>query len=205
MIEHSPRIRTHHIAILLFLTVSWGVNWPIMKLGVNAYPPLAFRTLCVGFGLPLLATALQFTRTCFVIPQKYWGQVTAFTAVGLAAMSFVFERPLRAMPPAAAWWPVAFNAVVVFGIGQAAWFFLARAAAGCCDPGCDVCAGDRFRFRRTVVGGEDLFGGRSGHGSDRRRDRFGTLAHIDSSVKKFKMQKRHLMKIVSTVEHEASL
>ena len=35
------------------LTFFWGVNWPIMKIGVNEMPPMSFRALSMAFGLPV--------------------------------------------------------------------------------------------------------------------------------------------------------
>ena len=29
--------------LLVFVTLFWGVNWPIMKSAVSAYPAMAFR------------------------------------------------------------------------------------------------------------------------------------------------------------------
>jgi drug/metabolite transporter (DMT)-like permease len=46
------------LALLVALTLAWGLNWPVMKLGVSAYPPLAFRAISVWLGLPLLALGL---------------------------------------------------------------------------------------------------------------------------------------------------
>jgi drug/metabolite transporter (DMT)-like permease len=31
--------------LLVLLTLCWGINWPIMKIGVRDFPPLTFRTL----------------------------------------------------------------------------------------------------------------------------------------------------------------
>ena len=40
--------------LLILLTLSWGINWPIMKIGVEDFPPIAFRTVCMIGGLPAL-------------------------------------------------------------------------------------------------------------------------------------------------------
>ncbi|HEY8708032.1 MAG TPA: EamA family transporter, partial [Burkholderiaceae bacterium] len=39
------KLTSRQLATLVVLTVVWGVNWPVMKLGVTGYPPLTFRTL----------------------------------------------------------------------------------------------------------------------------------------------------------------
>ena len=45
------------------LTLIWGLNWPIMKIGVTGFPPLTFRTLSMWLGLPVL---LGGARCCSV-------------------------------------------------------------------------------------------------------------------------------------------
>ncbi|OGB22645.1 MAG: hypothetical protein A3I66_12480 [Burkholderiales bacterium RIFCSPLOWO2_02_FULL_57_36] len=45
--------------LLILLTLCWGVNWPIMKIGVQDFPPLAFRTVCMIGGLPALWLAAR--------------------------------------------------------------------------------------------------------------------------------------------------
>ena len=40
--------------LLILLTLFWGINWPIMKIGVEDFPPIAFRTVCMIGGLPAL-------------------------------------------------------------------------------------------------------------------------------------------------------
>lgn len=42
------------LVLLALLTISWGVNWPVMKIGVAELPPMTFRTLSMLGGLPVL-------------------------------------------------------------------------------------------------------------------------------------------------------
>jgi drug/metabolite transporter (DMT)-like permease len=55
------------IALLAALTVTWGFNWPMMKLAVQEVPPWTFRTLCVmvGGGALLALTGLTGGRVTF--------------------------------------------------------------------------------------------------------------------------------------------
>ena len=53
---------------LVLLTLVWGVNWPVMKLGVTHYPPLAFRMLSMWLGLPVLALGMVLLRLPFRVP-----------------------------------------------------------------------------------------------------------------------------------------
>ena len=58
--------------VLIALTLVWGINWPIMKLGVTGYPPLTFRTLCMVLGLPVLGGVLVALKVPFRIERRYW-------------------------------------------------------------------------------------------------------------------------------------
>ena len=42
------------LAVLSLLTLVWGLNWPIMKLGATLFPPLTFRTVSMWMALPVL-------------------------------------------------------------------------------------------------------------------------------------------------------
>lgn len=68
--------------LLVLLTLLWGLNWPIMKLGVSgtpaqpaAWPPLTFRALSIVFGLPVLGAALWWLKVPFRVPRAWWGEV----------------------------------------------------------------------------------------------------------------------------------
>jgi len=61
--------------ILVLLTLVWGINWPIMKLGVTDFPPLTFRMLCLWLGTPVLGLALVAMRVPFRIPRAHWREL----------------------------------------------------------------------------------------------------------------------------------
>lgn len=64
-----------HWILLAILTLSWGINWPIMKIGVRDFPPLAFRALCMFGGLPLIWLAARTQRVSLAIPRGHIGDV----------------------------------------------------------------------------------------------------------------------------------
>ena len=63
------------LVILVVLTLVWGINWPIMKVGVTGLPPLMFRTLSMWIGLPVLALAMLATKTPFFVPRERWREL----------------------------------------------------------------------------------------------------------------------------------
>lgn len=65
--------------VLVLLTLVWGLNWPVMKIGVSAsplqpqaFPPLTFRALSMLFGLPVLAAALLLLKIPLRLPREAW-------------------------------------------------------------------------------------------------------------------------------------
>lgn len=63
------------LALLAGLTLVWGLNWPVMKIGATQYPPLTFRTLSMLLGLPVLGLALVLLKVPFTLPRAHWREV----------------------------------------------------------------------------------------------------------------------------------
>jgi drug/metabolite transporter (DMT)-like permease len=61
--------------VLALLTVVWGLNWPIMKMGVTGFPPLTFRFICLLIGTPVLGLGLWAMKVPFRIPRQYWREL----------------------------------------------------------------------------------------------------------------------------------
>jgi drug/metabolite transporter (DMT)-like permease len=67
---------THRqLLILVVLTLVWGINWPIMKVGVTEYAPLTFRALSIVLGVPVLALALLALKVPFRMPRRHWPEL----------------------------------------------------------------------------------------------------------------------------------
>jgi drug/metabolite transporter (DMT)-like permease len=60
------------LIVLVLLTLVWGFNWPIMKLGVTGYPPLTFRAISIALGTPVLGLALLLMKIPFRVARKDW-------------------------------------------------------------------------------------------------------------------------------------
>ncbi len=69
--------------LLALLTLCWGVNWPIMKIGVQDFPPIAFRTVCMIGGLPLLWAVARMQGLSIAIPR---GQIKTVIALAIPNM-----------------------------------------------------------------------------------------------------------------------
>src|SRR6478609_6768731 len=67
------------LVLLVLLTLCWGVNWPIMKIGVQHFPPLTFRVLGMLFGLPTIWLAARAQRVPMTIPAGHLKTVIKLT------------------------------------------------------------------------------------------------------------------------------
>lgn len=71
------------ITLLVLITLVWGVNWPILKLGVSNFPPLSFRSLSIWIGLPVLAMALVWRRIPFTVGRAHWRELAVLTVFNM--------------------------------------------------------------------------------------------------------------------------
>lgn len=63
------------LARVLLLTVVWGCNWPVLKMGVTDMPPLTFRSVTLPFAaLGMLAVA-KAAGDSIRVPRELWGKL----------------------------------------------------------------------------------------------------------------------------------
>jgi drug/metabolite transporter (DMT)-like permease len=129
------------LVLLALLTLVWGLNWPVMKLGVTGYPPLTFRTLCMWLGLPVLAGVLMVRRVPFAIAREHWGELawlTVFNMLCWYSLSIVAIPSLSSGRAAI----LGYTMPVFSALVGAAWFgqcLPARAWAGVAAAALGVC------------------------------------------------------------------
>jgi drug/metabolite transporter (DMT)-like permease len=63
------------LILLALLTLTWGFNWPIMKIGVLHFPPLTFRVLSMLGGLLVLGAVARVQGVSLVVPKAEWQTV----------------------------------------------------------------------------------------------------------------------------------
>jgi drug/metabolite transporter (DMT)-like permease len=125
--------------LLVLLTLFWGVNWPIMKIGVQDFPPVAFRTMCMIGGLPALWLAARLQGSSITIPRSQIKPVIAlaipnmliwhmFVILGVKMLSSGRAAILGYTMPI---WAVLFG-LLLFGdrIARLAWLGIGFALAG---------------------------------------------------------------------------
>lgn len=77
------KLSQQQLVMIVLLTLVWGVNWPVMKLGVTEFPPLSFRALSIWLGLPLLALGLVVLKVPFRLPRRHWPELLWLAATNM--------------------------------------------------------------------------------------------------------------------------
>ena len=72
-----PALTRRQLAALVFVTAVWGINWPVLKLGVQGFPPLSFRAASMLLALPVLWLALRAQQLPLTLPREHWRRVLA--------------------------------------------------------------------------------------------------------------------------------
>lgn len=78
-----PTLTPRQFALLIPLTLVWGLNWPVMKLAVMDYPPLTFRALSLWLGIPVLGAALAAMKVPFKVPRQHWPELLWLAATNM--------------------------------------------------------------------------------------------------------------------------
>jgi drug/metabolite transporter (DMT)-like permease len=66
----SQQINAKDLFMVLIVTVSWGLNYPVMKFVVNSYPPSAFRVLTFLIGCVALGAYVHFKGISIAVPAQ---------------------------------------------------------------------------------------------------------------------------------------
>lgn len=70
--SQTHALTRQQLIALVVLTLVWGMNWPILKIGVTGYPPITFRSISMWIGWPLLGLVLLKVKVSFKVPRAEW-------------------------------------------------------------------------------------------------------------------------------------
>jgi drug/metabolite transporter (DMT)-like permease len=90
-------IAPRHLALLALLTLIWGINWPIMKIGVSEFAPLSFRALSMWLGLPVLLLAMRLLKAPLAVPRAQWRELFALAFSNMIVWHVVVILAVQAL------------------------------------------------------------------------------------------------------------
>ena len=85
------------LLLLLALTLVWGVNWPVMKLGVTGFPPLTFRALSLVLGLPVLYAIVRAFGLPLAVARRDWRELGLLTLGNMLVWNVLAMMSLQAL------------------------------------------------------------------------------------------------------------
>jgi drug/metabolite transporter (DMT)-like permease len=94
---------TTHITAAAFvpvavLTLVWGVNWPILKMGVTEFAPLTFRALTLPFaGLGLLLLS-KWSGESIRIRRQWWGKAVLLALFNITGWNGLLLFGVQQLP-----------------------------------------------------------------------------------------------------------
>jgi drug/metabolite transporter (DMT)-like permease len=70
--------------LLCMLTLIWGLNWPVMKIGVADFPAFTFRTVTMAGGLLVFAVVARVQGHSLRVERAHWREVVKLSTTNMA-------------------------------------------------------------------------------------------------------------------------
>ena len=122
------QLTSRQLILLVLLTLAWGLNWPVMKLGVTDFPPLTFRAISMWLGLPVLALAMVFLKVPFYIPRERYRELLWLSVVNMFVWHTLMILAIQSLSSGRA--AILGYTMPIFSALIGAWFFGNRLRAG---------------------------------------------------------------------------
>ncbi len=74
----------HAFVPIAVLTLVWGCNWPVLKIGVSELAPLTFRALTLPFAAIGMFVVARMSGDSIRIPRAWWGRVAVLALFNIA-------------------------------------------------------------------------------------------------------------------------
>jgi drug/metabolite transporter (DMT)-like permease len=94
----ARRVPVSGLFLVAILTLVWGCNWPVLKLGVTELAPLTFRGATLPFAAIGLLLAARLSGDSIRIPRQHWGKVLALALFNIAAWNGLILFGVQQMP-----------------------------------------------------------------------------------------------------------
>lgn len=83
--KNSTSLSLIDIASLSLVSLGWGISFPVMKLGLETYPPITFRALSIVIGIAALGVFLAMRGQSLKIPLVDLKKLFAISQINLTA------------------------------------------------------------------------------------------------------------------------
>ncbi len=68
---------------ILVLTLVWGCNWPVLKMGVTELAPLTFRSMTLPFAAIGMLFVARFSGDSIRVPREFWPKLAVLALLNI--------------------------------------------------------------------------------------------------------------------------
>jgi drug/metabolite transporter (DMT)-like permease len=100
----GPPAAAHHavpassLLLVAVLTLVWGCNWPVLKLGVTELAPLTFRAATLGFAALGLLAVSKLSGQSIKVPREHWPHLVTLAFFNIACWNALILFGVQQMP-----------------------------------------------------------------------------------------------------------
>lgn len=84
--------------LLAILTLGWGMNWPMIKMGLADIPVFTFRFLCVAAGAAGLFAIARVSGLRIAVPRGEWRPLVAMSLCNVTLWNILIAYGIQMMP-----------------------------------------------------------------------------------------------------------
>jgi drug/metabolite transporter (DMT)-like permease len=84
-LKSSDSLSLLDILLLCLVSLGWGISFPVMKLGLETYPPITFRALSIVIGIAALGAVLAMRKQSLGISLPELKKLFAISQINLTA------------------------------------------------------------------------------------------------------------------------
>jgi len=94
----SPPPHGRAVLPIALLTLIWGCNWPVLKMGVTEMAPLTFRGLTLPFAAAGMLAVAALSGDSLRVPRAWWGRVATLAVFNIAGWNGLVLFGVQQMP-----------------------------------------------------------------------------------------------------------
>ena len=84
--------------LLAILTFGWGMNWPMIKMGLADIPVWTFRFLCVAAGAVGLLSIARFNGLRIAVPRGEWPRLIVLSLFNVTLWNVLVSYGVKVLP-----------------------------------------------------------------------------------------------------------
>lgn len=97
-VSTSKKLSRHFGFLMVVLTLGWGMNWPMIKLGVAEIPVWTFRSACVIFGALGLFAIARVSGDDWRIKRAYWLPIAGMALCNVTLWNIFVTYGVKMLP-----------------------------------------------------------------------------------------------------------